>query len=382
MKVQEIKTDRGIRYLLLDENYKIVDEVYRYLKYLDASGKSPNTIKNYAYHLKIYYDYCVIVGLSPLNVFKNSARKPVDFFCEFMLWLQYPDYAKGMIHYEKEQPIRNNRTINVIIGTVLSFYNYLSANNELDELNIYKIQRQQIHYKPMLYELMQHQTFGKKSILKRPEPPREVKGITRKQYIELIKLCKLRRDRVLLALLFEGGLRISEALGIHISDLNELESGIVKIVSRDNNENGARVKNYAEGVIKIPDYVIDLILNYLCDDIAEYTSDFLLLTFNGPNAGNPLKIGTVERLFERLSKKIGFKVHPHMLRHGFATEKLESGWQMVDIQMYLRHKNISSTQIYASYSDDLKKKKMTAFLNDKENQMREIADALRKTEKY
>lgn len=382
MKVQEIKTNRGIRYLLLDDDFKVIDEVYRYLKYLDVSGKSPNTIRNYAYHLKAYYDYCATIGISPLSIFENNARKPIDFFCEFMLWLQYPDYVNGIIYYEKERPIRNNRTINVIMGTVLSFYNYLSANNELGELNIYKIQRQQIYYKPMLYELMQHQTYEKKSILKKPEPPREIKAITREQYIELIKLCKVRRDRILLALLFEGGLRISEALGIHISDLNELESGIIKIVPRDNNENGARVKNYAEGVIKLPDYVIDLILNYLCEDISEYTSDFLLLTFNGPNAGTPLKIGTVERLFERLSIKIGFKVHPHMLRHGFATEKLEAGWQMVDIQMYLRHKNISSTQIYASYSDDLKKKKINAFLNDKEEQMRKTADALRKTEKY
>ncbi|WP_024857277.1 site-specific integrase [Ruminococcus albus] len=68
-----------------------------------------------------------------------------------------------------------------------------------------------------------------------------------------------------------------------------------------------------------------------------------------------MKADNVEKLFARLSKKVGYKVHPHMLRHGFATEKLEAGWQMVDIQAYLRHKNLSSTQIYATYSDELKK---------------------------
>lgn len=184
-----------------------------------------------------------------------------------------------------------------------------------------------------------------------------------------------------MALLFEGGLRISEALGIHISDLNELESGIVKIIPRENNENGARVKNYAGGLIKLPDYVIDLILDYLCDDISDFSSDFLLLTLCGSNRGQPLKMGTVERLFERLSLKVGYKVHPHMLRHGFATEKLEAGWQMIDIKMYLRHKSITSTQIYATYSDSLKQKKMSEFLNNNSNRMRETANVLRRTEK-
>ena len=92
-------------------------------------------------------------------------------------------------------------------------------------------------------------------------------------------------------------------------------------------------------------------------------------------------MGTVERLFERLSLKVGYKVHPHMLRHGFATEKLEAGWQMIDIKMYLRHKSITSTQIYATYSDSLKQKKMSEFLNNNSNRMRETANVLRRTEK-
>ena len=52
MKVQEIQTNHGTRYLLLDNQFAIIDEVFRYLKYLDVSGKSPNTIKSYTYHLK------------------------------------------------------------------------------------------------------------------------------------------------------------------------------------------------------------------------------------------------------------------------------------------------------------------------------------------
>ncbi|EXM40905.1 hypothetical protein RASY3_00775 [Ruminococcus albus SY3] len=171
----------------------------------------------------------------------------------------------------------------------------------------------------------------------------------------LKSVCSCRRDQILLAFMYEGGERLSEAIGTHLCDLDNLEDGIVKIIPRINPENNARVKNYAGGLIKLPRYVIDLIIDYLTYDISKYDSDYLFLTLRGTNEGKPMKADNVEKLFARLSKKVGYKVHPHMLRHGFATEKLEAGWQMVDIQAYLRHKNLSSTQIYATYSDELKK---------------------------
>ena len=59
--------------------------------------------------------------------------------------------------------------------------------------------------------------------------------------------------------------------------------------------------------------------------------------------------------------KTGIKVHPHMLRHGFAQEKLEAGWQLEQIQAYLRHKNPTSTEIYAQFTDALKISKMQEF---------------------
>ena len=179
MKIQEIQTNQGTRYLLLDNQFAIVDEVFRYLKYLDVSGKSPNTIRSYAYHLKVYYDYCMINGIDPLGVFKDSNRRPIDFFGKFILWLQYPDYSNGVIHYEKESPKRSNKTVNLIMTAVLSFYQYMSLNNELDEIDVYKFQRQQLSYKPMLFELMHHNIYAKKSLLKSQSHQKKLK-----QYLE------------------------------------------------------------------------------------------------------------------------------------------------------------------------------------------------------
>ena len=53
MKVQEINTPKGERYIVLDNNFKVIKEVKEYLKFLDNLDKAQNTLKNYAQKQKI-----------------------------------------------------------------------------------------------------------------------------------------------------------------------------------------------------------------------------------------------------------------------------------------------------------------------------------------
>lgn len=376
MKVQKISTEYGDRYLLLDDKFEKIDEANRFLNYLDICGKSPNTLRSYALNLKLYYEYMSRKQYTVKEVFDNKENKPVDILCGFMFWLQYPDASSGTLNLQGEKCKRSNRTVNTIMSTVLSFYQYLASNNEISEVSTYKIQKSTLHYKSFLFEMMHHNTITLQSILRKPEPPLKVEAISRNQYNIIFSICNNYRDKLLVALMFEGGLRISETIGLHLEDLSEIEDGIIHIVPRENNENHARVKNYAAGIIKVPDYIIDLILLYL-DERSEYNSEYLFLAFSGKNKGKALDADAVEKKFSRIRKKSGFNVTPHMLRHGFATEKLEAGWQMVDIQAYLRHKNISSTQIYANYSNELKKEIMRNFLNSKETEMKRYAEEIK-----
>lgn len=363
MKVQNIDTERGERYILLNDSYEPVDHVNRFLKFCDITGKSPNTLRSYAFHLKAYYEFMERHGYSILNLCANEGRGPIEILSEFMAYLECPNAASKVIDFQKLEPAHSNSSINVIVGTVLSFYRYLSQNKEIQEIDFYRQQLFAPQVKSFLSELVGNRRKLYHSILRKRIPERKVEYITRSQFNELFFLCNNLRDRLLVSLLFEGGLRISEALGIHLQDLNQLEDGIVKIVPRENNENGARVKNHAAGQILLPPYVIDIVLDYINTEILDYSSDFLFLNLCGPSKGAPLKANTVTGLFNRLSQQLGYKVTPHMLRHGFATEKLEAGWQMEDISAYLRHKSLQSTQVYAHYSDVLKKEKMRDYLD-------------------
>ena len=247
------------------------------------------------------------------------------------------------------------------MSAVLDLYRYLSANGEIKQLEVYRMQMVGGQFKPFLYELIKHKTQVMSSIFKKPIVSEPVRAITRKEYNIIFQACVNNRDKLLIALLFEGGLCLNEALGMHLCDISEIEDKIVHIVARENNENGARVKGNAEGIVYLPDYVVDLLLKYINEDVLEYDSDFLFINLYGSNKGTPFKDCTIEQLFIRLSKKTGIKVHPHMVRHGFAQEKLEAGWQLEQIQAYLRHKNPTSTEIYAQFTDALKISKMQEF---------------------
>ena len=57
MKAQVINTSKGKRYVLLDDQFKPVGVVNKYLKFLDNLGKSPNTQRTYAYDLLLYCQF-------------------------------------------------------------------------------------------------------------------------------------------------------------------------------------------------------------------------------------------------------------------------------------------------------------------------------------
>lgn len=362
MKVQKIvlKGDAECGYILLDDSYVPVEDVNAWLLFLQRVGKSPNTVKNYAESICQFYRFMEQKQLDPIHVFDTPGIAPIDLFSEFMFWLQYPDLTGN------PNPIRKNVTVNHIMDVVISFYDYLTKAGRANPLDIYRVQRNVNGYAGFLSELMKETQYKYANILKMPEPSKYVNGITREQYNAMVKACRNRRDAILIGLMFEGGLREGEALGAHVCDLDRLQDHIFRIVPRKNNENGARVKNYASGIVYLPDYLVSMINEYLINDIASYDSDFLFLNLYGSNRGKPENAANLRDLFDRLGRKLDIHpLHPHMCRHGFGKEKLNSGWSYQEVQAYLRHRDIASTKIYAQYTDEKKIIRMREFLDKK-----------------
>ena len=149
------------------------------------------------------------------------------------------------------------------------------------------------------------------------------------------------RDQALLELMYASGLRASEVISLKINDL-DLDSKLVKVKGKGNKERLIPFNNHSKNaLIK---YMSNTRYQLLEKRKEEKETDILFLN----NNGNQLSRRGIEYLINQIVIKTGFnmKVHPHMLRHSFATELLSNGADLRTIQELLGHSSISTTSIY------------------------------------
>lgn len=366
VKVQAVDTPKGERWLLVDSSFAPVTEVNAFLGSLDARRRSPNTIRTYAYSLVRYCRYLEERGLGVADLGTSKATQPIVLLSDFMSSLQFQDLSAdgNVLRVDFSLPRISDARVNNIMTAVMGLYRYLAeakvVSPQLDGL--YRELRFDGGFQSFLSELT-----GRKrpvsSVLKIRLGKQVPKYVTREGYERVIACCRTLRDKLLTALMFECGLRVGEALGVRLEDLDEVECGKLKVVPREDNENGARVKYGAAGDVYLPDYVVRLLVAYLEGEAAQHGSDYLFVSLKGPTAGSPMRADSALKLYRRISAATGVKVHPHMFRHGFAVEKLEAGWQEEEISLYLRHSSLRSTRIYEHFTERLAEERLRPFIS-------------------
>jgi integrase/recombinase XerC len=145
------------------------------------------------------------------------------------------------------------------------------------------------------------------------------------------------RDRALLELLYASGLRVSELVNLNLNQID-----------LDTNEIRVWGKGSKERMVLMGEPAAEALRNYLKQGrpklLAEKRGNALFLN----RYGQRLPERRVQRILEQYAKKsdIGKRVHPHMLRHTFATHLLDGGADLRVVQELLGHARLSSTQIY------------------------------------
>ncbi|RMH92818.1 tyrosine recombinase XerC [Lysobacter pythonis] len=141
------------------------------------------------------------------------------------------------------------------------------------------------------------------------------------------------RDRAMLELFYSSGLRLSELCGLRWGDL-DLAEGLVQVLGKGNRQRIVPVGAHA------------------CRALREWRKDSgggdAAFVFPGRGGDKPITPRAVQLRVGRLAHRQGIfkRVHPHLLRHSFATHVLESSGDLRGVQELLGHADIAATQIY------------------------------------
>lgn len=141
-----------------------------------------------------------------------------------------------------------------------------------------------------------------------------------------------RRDRALLELFYSSGLRLSELCALRWHDL-DVPAGVVHVLGKGNKQRIVPVGTHARGALQ--------------EWRKESGGENAAPIFPG-RGGGPITQRAIQLRVKQLAQRQGlFKhVHPHMLRHSFASHILESSGDLRGVQELLGHADIATTQIY------------------------------------
>ncbi len=162
------------------------------------------------------------------------------------------------------------------------------------------------------------------------------KSLTPEQVHTLLSVEMNALERAIIYLILDSGLRLSETLDLDLSDL-DLARGVAHV--RHGKGDKERYVIFGEEARK----ALEAWLEKRIPAGPAETAVFL------GQRGKFRQIG-MYKLIRRIAERAGIKLHPHMLRHTFATQYLDAGGSIVDLRDLLGHTDIKTTTIYVSVS--------------------------------
>ncbi|WP_456440301.1 tyrosine-type recombinase/integrase [Psychroserpens sp.] len=282
---------------------------------------------------------------------------------DFKSWLDILGYAKGTVYslpihlqkffyYLEQHHIKSFNTITV--QTTKNYYQYLQTrtnqtqggslssrylNSHQYTLHKFRAYLKQHNVKPFPMHL---KTEKLDESIPQILTTSEIKMLFEATEISSINEHIKSRDKAMLVLLYSCGLRRNEASKLDLKDVYYAKELI----------HVRKAKNKKERLIPINYYNLEILENYIYEARSNFykanENEALLLGMSGKR----LQGGTMNTRLKALQKLVDDtelkekRITPHLLRHSIATHLLESGMKIEDIQQFLGHSSLESTQVY------------------------------------
>lgn len=364
MRVQRSAT-REVSYAILDDNDQVIEVVSGFMRHLHARGFSPNTQAAYAYDLLhffaflkqqhlTYLDFRPIHALDLLAYLRAvPSRKQVR---RLSLVLCTTEDGESATHLSAA-------SVNRILAAISSFYEYLilsgkwsERENPLQKTDDPATARVSARHRPFMGHASQQRPIRRvvrvKTISRVPRPMSE------EQITALLGSLRGHRDKAMILLMLQGGLRPGEILNLHLEDIQYGKRRVI-VRYREDHPKGVRTKSRRERVVDLhePEALQALSAYVMHERPQEGESSLVFLVGGkGKRRLEPLGYHALVKLFERHCERLGIRepwVTPHALRHTHATRMWEGGMRELALQKRLGHASPESTRIYTQVSDPM-----------------------------
>ena len=352
MQVVKVKLEKNKeRYYVATDDGIPIEVIFKFIKFKDNTGYSRNTLKQYCWHLKLYFEYLEQRKLDFQNV-------TIDDLAHFVKWLQNPLQSVKIIPIKSKHSLRSESTINTIVNTLLTFYDYVLRHEEYSNDISERLKKSVIlpnsKFKGFLYGIAYQNKTIASNILKLKVPKKRPKILKKEDIEKILKSCNNCRDRFLICLLYETGMRIGEILSLWLEDI-DINEKTIDLKDRGNLENNAEIKTVASPrKIDISQDIADMFMEYVDKyHTNEVETNHVFIKISGINRNKAMDYIDVNNVFRKIQKKTGIYVTPHIYRHTSITALRLAGWEPEYLRVRAGHKNIYTTlNTYIHLSDE------------------------------
>lgn len=293
-----------------EEKKLLESDMISFLNYLEFERKlSFNSLESYRYNLQAFYEFLQKKNLCSFDCHRTDIE-------EFLVYSQHKSVTTRS-HY---------------LTCLRSYYQFL-----IEEDIVYHGKRKENN--PC-------------DLIPLPNAPKHIPQYLTIEEVDQLLNIPLNtaydyRNKAMLELLYATGMRVSELIHLKIQDV-DFDEDFVHVVGKGDKERIVPINEISKR------YLYLYIIEYRPQLLKKKNSDFLFI--------NNLSKGISRQGFFKILKtlcvqnNINKEVHPHILRHSFATHLLNNGANLRVVQELLGHSDISTTQIYTHISDEKKRR--------------------------
>ena len=367
MRAFMVRLPSGQRYwTVLDEDLAVVPVADAFLRQVRfGRDGAESTTKSYAGGIALFLRWCALTGRDwPAGVGQMGM---------FMTWLRHagPDVSSAetgggamVLAGPGAAAARSARRVNQVLTAVRGMVVHAAAEGAAPG-----------HLVQALYELADDRDLPAaarprgggsgwrmraRHRLREPETP--VDRASNEDVVALLRACCSARDRLIVLLMARAGLRRGEVVGLRRSDVHLLTDSTalgcrvprahLHVVRRPDNPNGATAKSRRQRTVPLDYLTVQAFDAYQFERMAvpaAASSDFVVVNLFRPPVGAPMRPDAVGELVTAAARRAGITagLHPHQLRHAFASNVLDAGAGLDVLQDLLGHASISTTQVYA-----------------------------------